>query len=125
MKDDYEKYAPTVLRVFMGLLFLVPGLQKAGNAAGVSEMLGLSMFLVWILILVEVLGGAALILGWQIRWTIAPLFVILVVALFTMHLGQFALGGSDTVRALFQLVGIAALINLYLTGPGEYALSKH
>ena len=124
MTEDYKKDASTVLRVFVGLLFLVPGLQKFGNPTGVSAMLGLGMFLVWVLILTEIVGGAALILGWQVKIFSALLGIILVVALFKMHLAQFALGGGDTVRALFQLVGIAALVNLYLTGPGELALTK-
>ncbi len=87
-------------------------------------MLGLSMFLIWVLIVTEIIGGAALILGWQTKIITALLGIILVVALFKMHLAQFALGGGDTVRALFQLVGIAALVNLYLTGPGELALGN-
>ncbi|MFM2356281.1 MAG: hypothetical protein RLZZ528_2017, partial [Pseudomonadota bacterium] len=61
-----KTYAPLAARVTMGVLFLVAGLGKLGDVAGFTGYMtsaGVPGFLAWPVILLEILGGAALIAG--------------------------------------------------------------
>ena len=39
MDKKYAKYGPTILRIFLGFLFLVPGISKLMNPSGIISML--------------------------------------------------------------------------------------
>ena len=123
-------YGPTVLRVFTGVLFVVPGLMKLMNPSMIIGMLGqmgwpLATVFGWIVILSEVLCGLAVIAGFKLKYTVWPLVVIMLVAVFTVYVPML---GSDPLAAmgqvLFHLLALAALVNLYLTGPGALAVDK-
>mgnify|MGYP001582789949 CR=1 FL=1 len=121
--------AQTLLRVLLGLLFLVPGLGKSMDPAGIIGMLGGLGFPIpalfgWILILSEILFGAALILGFKVKWTAWPLVIILAVATIMVHLPTLGTP-MGPINVLFHLVGIAGLIVISTAGPGAYALSKN
>lgn len=124
--------AQTLLRVLLGLLFVVPGLGKLMNPAMIIGMLGQlgfpgPAFWGWLLLLSEIIFGAALILGYKVKWTAWPLVIVLVVATLIVHLPQ--LGDPNAPMALidvlFRLVGIAGLIVVSAAGPGAYAISKN
>ncbi len=126
MGYNKSDYGPTVLRVALGLLFILPGLGKLSNPAMIVGMLGelgfpAAAFFGWVLLLSEIVFGAAVLVGWKTRYTVWPLAVVLAVA--TLIVGLPALGSSPMamVNVLFHLLGIAALASIYLTGPGAYA----
>ena len=114
-----------LLRVTLGLLFLVPGLSKLMDPSGITGMLGGLGFpaaglFAWILIIVEVLGGAALIIGKKVRTAIWPLFIVLLVALLLVNLPAFDMSNTQSVMAvLWHLVGLGGLLSLHSTGPGK------
>jgi putative oxidoreductase len=119
----------TILRVVVGIVFLVHGSQKLflmgfGGVAGMMEGLGVpapGLFAV-IVTLVEVLGGLALILGLFTRLAAIPLAVDMLVATLTVHLpnGFSAQNGGYE----FTLVLLAASVALAVAGPGEAALDR-
>ncbi len=120
----------TMLRVVVGIVFFVHGLQKLfvmgfGGVAGMMEGLTVpapGLFAV-VLTLVELLGGLALILGLFTRVAVIPLAVDMLVATLTVHLpnGFFTVpnGGYE-----FTLVLLAASVALAIAGPGEAALDR-
>ena len=74
----------------------------------------------WILIIVEVLGGAALILGKKLDKAIWALFIVLLVATLLVHLPAFDMANQGTVmNVLWHLVGLGGLLSLHSTGPGK------
>ena len=119
----------TILRVVVGTVFFVHGLQKLflmgfGGVAGMLEGLGVpapGLFAV-ILTLVELLGGLALMLGLFTRIAAIPLAVDMLVATLTVHLpnGFSAQNGGYE----FTLVLLAASVALAVAGPGEAALDR-
>ncbi len=79
-------------RVLLGLIFLVAGLMKlfvmgSGAVASMLDGLGFpaAVFFAWVLIVFEIVCGAAIIFNWQMKYTVWPPIIILVVATFTAH----------------------------------------
>lgn len=114
-----------VLRVTLGLLFLVPGISKLMSPEGITGMLsGLGFpaaaLFAWILIIVEVLGGAALILGKKMKHAVWALFIVLLVATLLVHLPALDFANQGTVMdMLWRFVGLGGLLSLHSTGPGK------
>lgn len=116
-----------VLRVVVGLVFLIHGGQKLfmfgfGGTAGFLGSIGvpLPMVAAIVVIAVEFLGGLALILGFWTRYVSALLAVNMLVALITVHwpAGFFVSNGGYE----FVLTLLAASAFFALTGPGSWSL---
>ena len=126
---DKKDYAPTIIRVLAGLLMLLPGLSKLMNPSKIIGMLGSLGFPAagafgWILIFSEVVFGAAVLVGWKVRYTVWPLVVILAVATLTVHIPSIGENPMALINILFHLLGMGALISVYLSGPGALAIDK-
>ncbi len=124
----YSQYGPTILRIFLGLLFLVPGIFKITNPAGIIGMLGglgfpLATFFGWLVILSEIGFGLALLLGYKVKYTVWPLIVIMIVAIFSVTLPGFIKNPTSAGSLLFHLLAIGGLLSVYFTGPGKCAVN--
>ena len=113
----------TVLRVIVGIVFLMHGWQKLfvtgfHGVAGFLGHLGIPApaAAAVVLTLVEFVGGIALILGLFTRWAALLLAIDMVVAILLVHLknGFFNPQGFE-----YPLTLLAASIALALSGPGE------
>ena len=89
---NFNANAVVTNRIIMGLLFVVAGLMKifVAKPAGVSGMLAgfgfpAAMFFAWVLILVETLGGIAILLNWKAKYASYLLIVVMVVAAVTAY----------------------------------------
>jgi len=119
-------YNPVIFRVIVGLMFLVMGISKVTNIAMITGMLqGLGVpvapITAWLVAIVEVVGGAMLLLGWKMEYAIWPLIVILIVATVTVIVPQ-ALQSGSPVGIFWIILGIGALVSLHISGPGRFAL---
>jgi len=71
--EIFDKFNPVFGlsgRIFMALIFLVSGYGKIGGYAGTQgymEAMGVPGALLPVVILIELVGGAAIIMGWQVR----------------------------------------------------------
>ena len=118
----------TVLRVIVGLTFLLHGWQKVvefgvpGIQQGFDQMgIPLASVSAPLVAYLELFGGAALIVGLATRWIAIPLAVSMLVAMALVHWGGgfFAPAGVELTLLLFA--GWAALA---LGGPGALALDQ-
>jgi putative oxidoreductase len=113
----------------VGLIFVAHGAQKLfgegfGGVAGMMEGLGMpapSLAAV-ALILVELLGGAALILGLFTRLAAVPLAFSMLVATLLVHLPNGFFSSSGGIE--YTLLLTVACVALAMTGPGEAALDR-
>ena len=126
MNKQYAEYGPTLLRVFLGLLMLIPGIGKLMDPAGPIGMLtnlGFIMPVVsaWVLLLSEIVFGICIILGFKVRYTIWPLVVILTVATIFIVVPNM---NGNYVNLLFHLQAIAGMITIYLIGPGKWPIGE-
>ena len=120
--------APFVLRVSLGLIFLLHGYQKLQTGVtGVGGFLaGLGFpapeaFAI-LLIAAEIVGGILLILGLFTHWAAKLLAFVALVALLTVHVrnGFFlASNGYEYILLIF-----AASLSLMVTGPGKWSLDR-
>jgi len=125
--EKMRDLAPFLLRVVVGLIFIMHGYQKLTmGVEGVTGFLGglgfpMPALFAVLLIAAELGGGILLVLGVLTHWVAKILALVALVALVTVHLqnGFFLPGGYE-----FILLILVASISLVLTGPGRYALDK-
>lgn len=125
--EKLRPYAPLVLRLAVGLVFLVHGYMKIQDVGQVTTMFGSlgipgAAFFAWVVTLVELLGGVALIVGLWVHLASKLLAIDMLVALFLVHFKQGFLvtnGGYEYALVLF-----AATLALMIMGGGAYSLQK-
>ena len=96
--ENTKKTAWTVNWVLLGLTMLIPGLLKlfvmkpsavVGMLSGISLFAWAPMFWAWVLILSEIVFGAAILAKWKLKYTTIPPMIILIVAAFTVYWGNW------------------------------------
>src|SRR5262249_10987009 len=91
-RKSASQWAPVLLRLMVGFGFMAHGYAKLGRGpylfAGTLEALAVPSPHVsaWATIVVELLGGLAVFLGAFVTIVSVPLAVVLIVAMFTVHL---------------------------------------
>jgi putative oxidoreductase len=94
--------APTALRLVIGIGFLVHGWAKLSRGpdkfANVLNWMEIPFphLMAWVVTLVEILGGLALILGVFVMFISLPLFLIHLVAMFGVH-WQYGFSSVNTI----------------------------
>jgi putative oxidoreductase len=136
------RYAMLPLRLLVGYGFLAHGLAKwsRGPAAFASILHAMGVpvphLMAWITILVEIFGGAAILLGAFVALVSIPAIVLLLVAIFTAHLpygfSSIKLVGFANGRAQFgppgyecDLLYIVAILALALSAPGPWSIDAY
>jgi putative oxidoreductase len=125
-KSDLRSCGITLLRVVVGVIFVMHGWQKLSmgfqNVAQFLASLHIPVptLAAVVLTLVELLGGIALIVGVLVRYFATLLAIDILVAIILVHVknGFFtSKGGLE-----FPLLLLAANINLILQGAGSLSL---
>ena len=133
------RWAPIPLRLIVGFGFMQHGFAKLSKGpdafATILQAMGVPgpHFMAWLTILVELLGGFAVILGAFVTLVSLPMIVVLLVAMFTVHLRY----GFSSIKLLavtaagarfgppgyeLDLLYIACLAALILGGSGPMAV---
>jgi putative oxidoreductase len=124
MKTLYTFAAPTG-RLFLAMMFFMSGLSKIGNYAGTQgymEAVGVSGALLPLVIVLEALGGLAIILGWQTKIASFALAGFCVVSAVLFH-NDFS--NQAEMASFMKNVTIAGgFLLLVAHGPGAYALDN-
>ena len=127
------------LRLIVGFGFMEHGLAKLAKGpdafASILQAMGVPAphFMAWSTILVEILGGLAVVLGVFVTLASLPMAAVLFVAMFTVHLpygfSSIKLVAVTAAGAQFgppgyevDLLYLACLAALVLGGPGPLSL---
>jgi putative oxidoreductase len=120
-------YAALLLRITMGAMFLAHASLKKfvftpAGTAGFFGSIGLPGWLAYIVILMEVVGGIALIVGVWPRIVALAMIPILLGTIYAIHVaaGYYFDGPTDGWE--FPAFWIVGLVALALLGDGPYAL---
>jgi len=124
-------YAPTILRIVVGIVFMAHGLQKLQGIEGTVGFFGFlgipaPEIMAWVVALVETLGGLALILGLGTRYAAALLAVVMLVAILMVKLPVGLIAPMDTPGVGYELDGtlLAASLALLILGGGALSLEQ-
>jgi putative oxidoreductase len=113
-----------LLRVFAGGLMLTHGYDKFMGyntmVAVFPDPIGLgSSFSLQLAIFSELFCAVLLILGVLTRLSLIPLMITMLVAAFVVH------GADPFAKKELALLYLGCYASLFLTGPGEFVLSKY
>lgn len=123
-------YTLTVLRVIVGITFLLMGIPKWQNPAGFLTFVGsqgIPSFLGWLPLILEPLGGLFLILGIGTRWI--SLFFVLEMLITTFvvkaaHGTGFIVSGRPGVGFELDLLLLGGAFILLALGAGQLSVEQ-
>ncbi len=127
MVQKYE-WSLLIIRVVLGITFLIHGIAKFQmglvNVAGWFESIGIMGFLGYVVAIIELLGGMALILGLGTRITSALIAFIMLGAIFKAKLSVGFMGNGQMAGYELDLAFLAMAVALIICGSQMYALDK-
>jgi len=120
-----EIVSAPVGRVFIALIFVMSGLNKMGNyanTAGWMDAMGVPGGLLPMVIVLEVLGGLAIIIGWQTRIASFLLagFCLLSALLFHNNLGD----QNEMIQFMKNVAMAGGFLFLTAHGAGKFSLDN-
>ncbi|MBA3323374.1 MAG: DoxX family protein [Pyrinomonadaceae bacterium] len=137
----WSKWAPLPLRLVIGYGFMSHGYAKLSRGpegfANILQTLGVPApsLMAWMTALIEFFGGLAIIAGAFVPIVSIPLIIIMLVAMFTVHLPYGF--SSITLRRMtatgpefgtpgyeVNLLYIAGLLTLVLGGTGAFSVDR-
>jgi len=119
---ETKSYAGLVARILLSILFITAGYSKLGGAEGTAAYMasqGVPGILVWPTIALELLGGLAILVGFQTRIIALALAGFSVLAALIFHLVP---GDQMQMISLYKNLGLAGGF-LLLAANGAGALS--
>ena len=123
--NNISTFAAPTGRLFLAMMFLMAGLSKIDNYAGTQgymEAMGVPGALLPLVIALEVLGGLAIILGWQTKIASLALAGFCIVSAVMFH-NDFS--NQAEMSSFMKNVTIAGgFLLLVAHGPGAYALDN-
>ena len=120
-----EKVSQLVARLFLGHIFLLAGVSKISGYEGTQgymDAMGVPGMLLPAVILLEIVGGLAIIIGWQTKWASIALAGFTVIAAFIFH-NNF----SDQIQMILFMKNIAitgGLMLLAVHGAGAFSVDN-
>lgn len=122
MSISYYEWSMLVLRIILGFIFLMHGVQKVSNIEGIIAFftsLGLPAILAYVVAAMETIGGGALILGFFTRIAATGISFVLLGAIFTVKTGKGLINGYE-----FEVSLLAICLALIISGSQTFALDK-
>jgi putative oxidoreductase len=118
-----QSLAAPVGRILLSLMFILAGLSKIGSYAGTQgfmESAGVPGALLPLVIALEVLGGLAVLLGWQAR---VASFLLAGFTLLSTLLFHFKLGDQMQYLLFMKNVAIAGgFLMIVANGAGAFSI---
>jgi putative oxidoreductase len=122
---SHSNYAAPAGRVLIAFMFVMSGLNKMNNysnTAGWMDAMGVPGSLLPLVIVLEVLGGAAIMIGWQTR-----IAAILFAAFSVMSAAIFHADLSDQNQMIHFMKNVSiagGFLFLIVHGAGNYSLDS-
>ena len=124
----FAPYGALALRLALGVMFIAHAWLKlavftVAGFEGFLAQVGLPTLLAWPIILAELLGGLAILVGFQARWVSLALIPILLGALVIHAPNGWVFNAPNGGWEYPAFLALAALAQA-LIGNGAYALTK-
>lgn len=123
--EGAEEWVPLILRLAAGIVFAAHGWQKLAVVTAFGDFLNsygvpLPGFFAIVVIAIELLGGAALIIGLFTHWAAKLLALDMAVAFFLVHIRNGVFVQNNGFELVLLL--LAASLAVALLGPGKWSL---
>jgi len=118
-----SNYATLLGRILLAHMFLISGIQKISGYAGTQqymESVGLPGMLLPLVILLEIGGGLALILGWFTRWAAWALAAFTLLAGILFHWDPA--NQMQTIMFMKNICIVGGMLILAEHGAGAFSL---
>ncbi|MBD2863285.1 DoxX family protein [Paenibacillus oceani] len=117
-----------ITRLVLGIIFLVHGIVKfrdgIGNISGWFDSIGIPGFAAYIVAIIELVGGLALIVGFGTRIVSILLAIVMAGAIFKVKLAAGFLGNGQVAGYELDLALLAIALLLALSGSRLLALDR-
>lgn len=121
-----NKISQLVARIFLGQIFVISGFLKISGYEGTQgymEAMGVPGMLLPLVIALEVVGGLAIVTGWQTKWVSMALAAFTLTAAMIFH-SDF----SDQIQMIMFMKNIAitgGFMLLVVYGAGAYSIDGY
>lgn len=131
--SSWTPYSLTVLRIIVGLTFLLMGIGKISNPAGFIGFVTTLGFpapglIAWLPILLEPIGGLLLILGIGTRWLGGYFVLEMLITTFIVKAARgtpfIQVAGKPGVGFELDLLLLAGALVLFVLGSGEISVER-
>ncbi len=118
-RNALSRYAPLLIRIALGAVFIVHGWDKLLNIQGQTDFFAdvgvpFPTVTIWIVTFLEFVGGLLVLAGWYTRVGATSLALVMAGALITFKFSVGFIGGWE-----FDLVLFLMAVSLLLSGPGN------
>ena len=122
----HSDVALLLLRIGVGVVFIVAGWGKLNGIEGVQGFFGnlgipLPGIMAWVVALTEFVGGIMVLVGTKARIPNILLAIIMVVAILTTKLGDFDISSAGFRVDLLMLLITSSLV---IMGSGKYSVDE-
>ena len=133
--ENAKTYLAPLGRLLMSSLFLWAGINKLMSPGGTAQYFAavnvpVPEVAVWVVIIIEIVGGLAILLGYKIRWAAAVLAIFCLVTGIFVHLAA-AMSAQDAMAKLGQmtnfyknLVMAGGFLYVWAFGAGALSIEK-
>lgn len=131
--ERFSEWAPVIIRVALGVVFIMHGAQKlfgAFGGPGIEGVVGFvgslgftpALFWAWTLALVEFIGGVLLVAGVFVRSIAFLIAIDMIVAWMMVHGSKGFFVGSGGYEFVFVLLAMSLAVMLH--GSDKMSVSK-
>lgn len=117
-----------ILRVVLGIIFFVHGLVKfqggIGNTAGWFDSIGIPGGFAYVVAIIELVGGIALIVGFGTKMVAALLALLMIGATLKVKLAAGFLGNGQMAGYELDVALLAIALYLAINGSKQYSLGQ-
>jgi len=112
-------------RFFLAIIFFMSGLTKISQYAGTQgymEAMGVPGFLLPLVILIEAVGGLAIILGWKTKYVAIALAGFSLISAVLFH-ADFS-NQAEMTNFMKNIAIAGGFLTLFVHGPGVFSLDN-
>ena len=125
--NSLKDLPPLIFRLILAYGFYEPAIKKMANVNAIAEWFAgmnypFPTFNAYMATFTETSGFILLFLGLGTRIISIPLSVVMLVAIFTVHIGNGFSAGSNGFEIPFYY--LVMLFSLLITGPGKYSIDN-
>ena len=114
-----------ILRLVIGIIFIYHGLPKLLNSSKMSGGMGMSATFIFILGLVEILGGLGSILGFYTQIAAIILSIVMLGAIYNkMFVWNVPFSKSGVIGWEFDLMILGGILALLFLGSGNISIDS-